>query len=91
MTPSERHAAQTLSARATFRTRRRDAEFDPATETSTGVVLGIALASYRGRDGSDRFLVLPGDDVKITLPTAGTPPEGRQRQRSRSSISTKAR
>jgi lipoprotein-releasing system permease protein len=26
-------------------------------------------------DGSDRFLALPGDDVKITLPTAGTPPK----------------
>jgi lipoprotein-releasing system permease protein len=37
--------------------------------------MGIALASFRGHDGADRFLVLPGDDVKITLPTAGTPPK----------------
>jgi len=49
--------------------------FDPAVEQSTGIVLGIALGSYRYRDGSDRFYVLPGDDVKITVPTAGSPPK----------------
>ncbi len=38
-------------------------------------MLGIALASFRGRDGEDRFLVLPGDDVKLTIPTAGQPPK----------------
>ncbi len=50
-------------------------EFDPATDQNTGVVIGFALSSYRMRDGSDRFLVLPGDDVTITVPTAGTPPK----------------
>lgn len=49
--------------------------FDPAIDTHTGLVMGIALGSFRARDGSDRFLVLPGDDVKITIPTAGTPPK----------------
>ena len=49
--------------------------FDPATEQHTGVVLGFALAAYRLRDGSDRFLALPGDDVKITVPSSGTPPK----------------
>lgn len=49
--------------------------FDPANDTHTGLVMGIALGSFRARDGSDRFLVLPGDDVKITIPTAGTPPK----------------
>ena len=49
--------------------------FDPAKEQHTGVVLGIALASFRTHDGIDRFLALPGDDVKITLPTAGMPPK----------------
>jgi lipoprotein-releasing system permease protein len=48
---------------------------DSSLETSTGIVMGIALASFRARDGSDRFLVLPGDDVKITVPTAGAPPK----------------
>jgi lipoprotein-releasing system permease protein len=49
--------------------------FDPADEQHTGIVLGISLASYRGHDGKDRFLVLPGDDVKLTIPTAGQPPK----------------
>jgi lipoprotein-releasing system permease protein len=49
--------------------------YDPAREQSTGVVVGISLASFRTSDGEDRFLVLPGDDVKLTFPTAGTPPK----------------
>jgi lipoprotein-releasing system permease protein len=48
---------------------------DPATEQFTGIVPGIGLASFRDTGGIDRFLVLPGDDVKITFPTAGTPPK----------------
>jgi len=42
-------------------------------------VLGIALANYRRKVGpnefEDRFLVLPGDDVQLTFPNAGTPPK----------------
>ena len=49
--------------------------FDPTKEQHTGVVLGISLASFRSVDGEDRFLVLPGDDVKLTIPTAGQPPK----------------
>jgi lipoprotein-releasing system permease protein len=51
--------------------------FDAAKEQHTGCVLGIALSNYRPRDGAreERFLVLPGDDVQITFPTAGTPPK----------------
>jgi lipoprotein-releasing system permease protein len=48
---------------------------DPASEQFTGIVPGIGLASFRDTSGIDRFLVLPGDDVKITFPTAGTPPK----------------
>jgi len=48
---------------------------DPANEQFTGIVPGIGLASFRDSSGVDRFLVLPGDDVKITFPTAGTPPK----------------
>ncbi len=48
---------------------------DPATEQYDGLVLGMALASFPGRDGKQRFLVVPGDDVRLTLPTAGTPPD----------------
>ncbi|HEY2827543.1 MAG TPA: FtsX-like permease family protein, partial [Pirellulales bacterium] len=46
-------------------------EFDAAKEQHPGVVLGIAMASYRDHQGSDRFLLLPGSDVNITVPTAG--------------------
>jgi lipoprotein-releasing system permease protein len=48
---------------------------DPAREQFTGIVPGIGLASFRDGTGTDRFLVLPGDDVKVTFPTAGTPPK----------------
>jgi lipoprotein-releasing system permease protein len=48
---------------------------DPAREQFTGIVPGIGLASFRDSAGVDRFLVLPGDDVKVTFPTAGTPPK----------------
>jgi lipoprotein-releasing system permease protein len=48
--------------------------FDPAREQYTGAVLGIALASFRTPQGEDRFLLLPGDDVKLTFPTAGPKP-----------------
>mgnify|MGYP006267602223 CR=1 FL=1 len=48
---------------------------DPAKEQFTGIVPGIGLASFRDGQGIDRFLVLPGDDVKVTFPTAGTPPK----------------
>ncbi|MGB4727175.1 MAG: ABC transporter permease [Thermogutta sp.] len=49
------------------------AAFDPETSQYTGAILGIGLASFR-RNGQDHFLLLPGDDVKLTLPTVGTPP-----------------
>jgi len=49
-------------------------QFDPEKSQYTGVILGIGLVSFR-RDGQDHFLLLPGDDVKLTLPTVGTPPK----------------
>ncbi len=49
--------------------------FDKANEQHAGVVLGIGLVSFRTPEGEDRFLTLPGDDVKLTFPTAGTPPK----------------
>ncbi len=50
-------------------------DFDPATETHVGVVLGIGTCGYRAADGSDRFVALPGDDVRISFPKASLPPE----------------
>ena len=59
----------------------REAEapkFDPMTQQSTGIILGIAVCSQRMKDDTgevrDFFFCRPGDDVKITIPTAGSPP-----------------
>ena len=50
-------------------------DFDPATETHTGIVLGIGVCGYRLSDGVDRFVALPGDDVRVSFPKASLPPE----------------
>jgi lipoprotein-releasing system permease protein len=38
-------------------------------------MVGIALASVRDHEGNDVFLLRPGDDVSISVPTTGTPPK----------------
>ncbi len=48
--------------------------FDAGKQQHTGLVLGIALSSFQDRAGNEQFLALPGDDVRLTFPTAGTPP-----------------
>jgi len=54
--------------------------FDAMKEQHTGVILGISVISTKYRNSEtntvdDLFLCLPGDDVQITLPSAGTPPK----------------
>lgn len=49
--------------------------FDPAVDQFDGLILGIAIASFRSSDGRDHFLAMPGDDVQLTFPTVGTPPK----------------
>ncbi|MDZ7616735.1 MAG: FtsX-like permease family protein, partial [Patescibacteria group bacterium] len=49
--------------------------FDPGVRQNAGAVLGIALSAVRLPSGEDGLHVLPGDDVKLTFPTAGTPPQ----------------
>ena len=76
--PSDAAADKPAAKRADpFKAARPDEgrTMDPAKEQFTGIVPGIGLASFRDSTGIDRFLVLPGDDVKITFPTAGTPPK----------------
>jgi lipoprotein-releasing system permease protein len=51
-----------------------DAQPDP-NRPFTGAVLGIAMAGYRDRKGVDRFLTIPGDDVKIAFFTVAQPPK----------------
>ena len=64
---------------AEFAEEEDDRTFDAMTETHTGIVLGIATSNIRHRtaDGEvvDLFLNKPGDDVKVTFPTAGSPPQ----------------
>lgn len=80
-TPTEQKGSDAPAADAArkdpFKASRPDEgrAMDPAKEQFTGIVPGIGLASFRDSSGVDRFLVLPGDDVKITFPTAGTPPK----------------
>jgi lipoprotein-releasing system permease protein len=62
-----------------FPTPEQGTTFDPTKEQWPGAIMGIALGSVRGHDGKDRFLFLPGDDVKITLPSAGIKPEARSK------------
>ncbi len=49
--------------------------FDPEKQQYTGAVPGIAMTSFRTVEGEDKFLAVPGDDVKLTFPTAGQPPK----------------
>ena len=56
--------------------KRKPHTFDPAKQQHTGAILGIAMAGYRNKNGEDHFYVVPGDDVKLTFPTVGTPPKG---------------
>ena len=48
--------------------------FDPSQKQHTGLVLGIALSNYRDEAGHERFLLMPGDDVRLTFPNAAIPP-----------------
>jgi lipoprotein-releasing system permease protein len=50
--------------------------FDPDKQQFTGAVLGIAMTSWRSQQGEDKFLAIPGDDVKITFPNVAHPPTG---------------
>ncbi len=54
--------------------------YDPMQQHATGIILGIAVCSQRFKDDqgdvSDHFFCRPGDDVKVTIPTAGSPPRG---------------
>lgn len=55
------------------------AVFDAAKEQRTGVILGMAMCSVRHRDSAgnvkDTYLCVPGDDVRISFPSAGAEPK----------------
>ena len=53
--------------------------FDGTQQQHPGIVLGISISNVKGRDAEgnvqDYFLCRPGDDVRLTFPSAGTPPQ----------------
>ena len=56
-----------------------DEMFDPATDQYSGIILGLAISNRKWVDAEtgetkDLYMVRPGDDVQITLPTAGPNP-----------------
>ena len=71
-------------------TRKPENVFDPGKEQHTGIVLGIALASYRDRDGDDRFWCCRATTSSSRAHGRHTA-QGNRATRSRSSTSTKAR
>lgn len=53
--------------------------FDPEREQYTGIILGLAISNRKYVDSEtgetrDVYMIRPGDDVQITLPTAGPSP-----------------
>ncbi|PQO32592.1 ABC transporter permease [Bremerella cremea] len=53
--------------------------FDPMKHQSPGIILGMAVANIRQRNAEgevkDYFLAVPGDDVRLTFPSAESPPQ----------------
>ncbi len=54
-------------------------EFDPMRDQYTGIILGMAISNRKFKDPAtgencDMYLVRPGDDIQLTLPTAGPSP-----------------
>jgi lipoprotein-releasing system permease protein len=53
--------------------------FDPERDQYTGIILGLAISNRKYVDADtgetkDAYMIRPGDDVQVTLPTAGPNP-----------------
>jgi lipoprotein-releasing system permease protein len=58
--------------------------FDESKQQHVGVMIGKGLISqYLPSEAADRFLVIPGDDVQITVPTMPSPVDPRPKGESR--------
>ena len=54
--------------------------FNPAHDQYTGIILGLAISNRKFVDpdsgeSDELFMIRPGDDIQITLPTAGNSPQ----------------
>ena len=73
--PADPFAAAGAPAVDPFAGSQTAGRFDMAREQHSGAMVGIAISCHRDQQGEDHFLMLPGEDVKVTFPTAGTPPK----------------
>ena len=53
--------------------------FDPARDQHTGIIIGLAISNRKYNDpdtgeAKELFMLRPGDDIQITLPTGGASP-----------------
>ncbi len=68
-----------LDSLAQYREKFEFEPFDPVTEQRIGIILGIGIGKIRAHDPSngevrDVYFLRPGDDVEITVPSAGSQP-----------------
>ena len=66
-----------LDPRAKFR--KAEKEFNPTLDQHTGIILGLAISGQpfidQNGEKQEIFMLKPGDDLHITLPTAGGNPQ----------------
>lgn len=68
-----------VDALAVHRERVQLTPFDPATEQRVGIVVGIGIGRLKAHDAAtgetrDMFFIRPGDDIELTVPSAGAQP-----------------
>jgi lipoprotein-releasing system permease protein len=68
-----------VDALAAYREQVLIAPFDPITEQRVGIIIGIGIGRLRAHDpttgtSQDMYFIRPGDDVELTIPSAGSQP-----------------
>jgi lipoprotein-releasing system permease protein len=68
-----------VDALAAYREKVQLTPFDPINEQRVGIVVGIGIGRLRAHDpvtgeSQDMFFMRPGDDIEITVPSAGSQP-----------------
>jgi lipoprotein-releasing system permease protein len=68
-----------VDALAAYREKLQIPQFDPIHEQRVGIVVGIGIGRLRAHDPTtgetrDMYFIRPGDDVELTVPSAGNQP-----------------